>query len=204
VWRPRAKRRGPRRGEAGETREQILRAARKQFADRGFLGTSLRGVAREAGVDPTLVHYFFASKEALFAAAVEVSAPPQPGKAAARGESAGRAFLRFHLERLFRDEREPILAMLRAAIADPATAPRLRELLTREVVEPVATQLGGRDARMRSELVGALMVGIFVIREVVGLAPLADASVPELLRAAGPVVDLLYEPPRRASRLSRK
>ena len=40
-----------------DTRGQILDAARKSFADKGFGGTTIRAVAGEAGVDPALVHH---------------------------------------------------------------------------------------------------------------------------------------------------
>lgn len=51
------RRRGPRAGE--DTRAAILAAARAEFARVGYDATSLRGVARLAGVDPALVHHYF-------------------------------------------------------------------------------------------------------------------------------------------------
>ena len=44
--------------------------ARALFAEKGYDGTSLRGVARAAGVDPALVHHYFDGKTAVFAAAM--------------------------------------------------------------------------------------------------------------------------------------
>ncbi len=45
---------------AGEDRRgDILVAARAEFGARGFDGTTMRGVARAAGVDPRLVHHYF-------------------------------------------------------------------------------------------------------------------------------------------------
>ncbi|HVD22499.1 MAG TPA: TetR family transcriptional regulator, partial [Lapillicoccus sp.] len=62
-------RRGPR--PAGEdTRARITEAARSEFADKGYEGTSMRSVARVAGVDPALVHHYFDGKADLFAQAV--------------------------------------------------------------------------------------------------------------------------------------
>lgn len=48
------------------TRGLILAAARRQFSEKGYALTSMRAIAREAGVDPALVHHYFTSKEALF------------------------------------------------------------------------------------------------------------------------------------------
>ena len=50
----------------GDTRESILDAAEDLFSKHGFYGVTIREVAREAGVDTALVHYYFGSKRALF------------------------------------------------------------------------------------------------------------------------------------------
>jgi AcrR family transcriptional regulator len=51
-----------RRPGPNRTREAILDAARRAFAERGYDAVSLRAVARDAAVDPALVHRFHASK----------------------------------------------------------------------------------------------------------------------------------------------
>ena len=51
---------------AGETREAILDAAEGLFSKHGFYGVTIREVAREAGVDTALVHYYFGAKRGLF------------------------------------------------------------------------------------------------------------------------------------------
>jgi AcrR family transcriptional regulator len=49
-----------------ETREQVLAAAARVFAKRGFHGTSLEAIADEAGFSRGAVYYNFADKEELF------------------------------------------------------------------------------------------------------------------------------------------
>ncbi len=49
-----------------DTRELILDAAEDLFSKHGFYGVTIREVAREAGVDTALVHYYFGAKRALF------------------------------------------------------------------------------------------------------------------------------------------
>ncbi len=49
-----------------ETREAILDAAEDLFSKHGFYGVTIREVAREAGVDTALVHYYFGAKRDLF------------------------------------------------------------------------------------------------------------------------------------------
>ena len=50
----------------GDTRDSILDAAEDLFSKHGFYGVTIREVAREAGVDTALVHYYFGAKRALF------------------------------------------------------------------------------------------------------------------------------------------
>ena len=52
----------------GDTRESILDAAEDLFSKHGFYGVTIREVAREAGVDTALVHYYFGAKRGLFVA----------------------------------------------------------------------------------------------------------------------------------------
>src|SRR5436309_1453926 len=47
------------------SREDILRAARKLFAERGYQGATVRAIAAEAGVDAALVVHFFGTKATL-------------------------------------------------------------------------------------------------------------------------------------------
>src|SRR3954447_13849184 len=56
---------------SADTRSRILEFAEKQFATRGFHGTSLREVAQLAEVRQSLVQYHFKSKSDLFRAVFE-------------------------------------------------------------------------------------------------------------------------------------
>jgi AcrR family transcriptional regulator len=47
------------------TREQLLEAALRLFAERGFKGATVREIAREAGVSQGLIRFHFGSKEGL-------------------------------------------------------------------------------------------------------------------------------------------
>jgi TetR/AcrR family transcriptional regulator len=52
-------------------RERILEAAREVFSRHSYKEASTRMVAREAGVEHPLIHYYFGSKEKLFHAMAE-------------------------------------------------------------------------------------------------------------------------------------
>ncbi|SDR92356.1 DNA-binding transcriptional regulator, AcrR family [Microterricola viridarii] len=91
-----------------ETRERILAVAAEEFADRGYAGTSIGGIAERAGVGKGLVQYHFKAKvdiavtlvqstfaQAPFANVVTVDPPP-------RGVAAIVASIRA-VSRAFRD-----------------------------------------------------------------------------------------------------
>ncbi|WP_332659833.1 TetR/AcrR family transcriptional regulator [Brevundimonas sp.] len=66
---PAAKRGRPPKAKAAgsaDTRDLILDASEDLFSKHGFYGVTIREVAREAGVDTALVHYYFGAKRGLF------------------------------------------------------------------------------------------------------------------------------------------
>jgi AcrR family transcriptional regulator len=54
--------------EFNEKQMQIMEAAEKLFADRGFAGTSVRDIAEAADVNLAMISYYFGSKEKLMEA----------------------------------------------------------------------------------------------------------------------------------------
>lgn len=61
-----ARGRRPRLSQSADTREAILDAAEQHFSEHGFYGVTVRQVAKGAGVDPALLHYYFETKRGLF------------------------------------------------------------------------------------------------------------------------------------------
>lgn len=64
----------PRPRDSAATRAALLDAARALFAERGYDGTTVRGVAERAGVNQALLFRYFGNKESLFAEAVSEQA----------------------------------------------------------------------------------------------------------------------------------
>ena len=62
------------------TLEKIQEAVRAEFLDKGFQGTSLRQIVKNAGVTAGAFYGYFSSKEALFNALVEPHAAALMGK----------------------------------------------------------------------------------------------------------------------------
>jgi AcrR family transcriptional regulator len=192
------KRRGRRPGPSG-TREGIAQAARRQFAALGYDRTTIRSIAAEAGVDPALVVHYFGSKQRLFLTAIEL--PFEVTDLVAQLESGprdkvGERVAQFALEVLGDPgARARWTGMIRAAASDPDAAGILREVLNRQIFEPLAEALGSEDAQLRANLASSQMVGLVMARYVIGIEPLASADAETVAAAIAPTLQrYLVEP----------
>ncbi|MDJ0384901.1 TetR family transcriptional regulator [Streptomyces sp. G-G2] len=185
----------PRQDEAEEgpgTQERIRLAARSEFAERGYDKTSVRGVAKAAGVDPALVHHYFGTKDDLFAAAIEMSMEPAlvvPLIVGDGPDGIGERLARYFLG-IWENpvSRTPLLAVIRSALTHEAAARVLRRLILRRVLERVAADLDVPDPTFRAELAASHMVGIALLRYVVRVEPLASADPEDIVRLVAPTL----------------
>ena len=173
-----------------DTRGQVLEAARAAFAARGYVGTSVRAVAREAGVDPSLVHHYFGSKDDLFLAALEIPVDPRtviPTVFAEGTDGAGERLLRVFLS-VWDDEatRLPLLALVRTSLGEAGPVSLLREGMFRMVFGPVSAALPAEQAERRAELVATQLIGLVVGRYLLQLEPLASMPTEELVGWVAP------------------
>ncbi|MFJ9799361.1 TetR family transcriptional regulator [Streptomyces sp. NPDC101145] len=193
---------GPRRGRgrppASEradgpgARERILEAARSEFAERGYDKTSVRGIAKAAGVDAALVHHYFGTKDEVFAAAVEVSFEPAlivPAVIGPGPRGVGERLARYFLA-VWEDPatRAPLLAVIRSALTHEAAAKVLRGFVLRRLLERVARELDVPDPRFRAELAASHMIGIAILRYVIQVEPLASAEPDAIVEMVAPTL----------------
>jgi AcrR family transcriptional regulator len=191
---------GRRSGDSG-TSEAILEAARAQFAERGYQGATIRGIAALAGVDPALVHHFYGSKEALFAAAMRLPVVPSEAITAAagagpRGPGFGEYLVATALTLWESDGmKDTFLGLLRTAVTSERAAVMLREFVADSILVAIAKvagldRLGSRaEADYRVTMVATQMIGLAMTRLVLGLPEAANASVAELAATIGPTVE---------------
>jgi AcrR family transcriptional regulator len=190
---------GRRAGDSG-TREAILESARRQFAEHGYGGATIRAIASGAGVDPALVHHYYGTKERLFAAAMEL--PVVPGEVISEilaklgrepGQSVGEQMVRSALALWERpDVQGAFRAQLRSALTSEQAAVNLREFITEAILRPVASAASGTDPQrtpFRASLVGSQMLGLALTRYMLRVGPIAAASPEELAAAIGPTID---------------
>jgi AcrR family transcriptional regulator len=179
---------------AGEdTRARITEAARSEFADKGYEGTSMRSVARVAGVDPALVHHYFDGKADLFAQAVVITRVNPAmlveqvldGPLDALGERLVRMFLAVWDDP---DNQERLVALVRAVHTNDDVGAVFRQFLLREVVGRVTRRTRVSEPELRGALAAAQLVGLATTRYVVRMPPMVDASPDELARWLGPTL----------------
>jgi AcrR family transcriptional regulator len=58
-----------------DRREQIIEAALRVFAQKGFVRATNKDIAQEAGITPGLIYHYFASKDDLLSAAIAEHSP---------------------------------------------------------------------------------------------------------------------------------
>ncbi|WP_067181133.1 TetR/AcrR family transcriptional regulator [Microtetraspora niveoalba] len=184
------RRRPGRRPGAADTRGEVLAAARRIFAEKGYDKATVRGIAAEAGVDPALVHHYFSSKEGVFVAAMQfpmVPADVLPGILAGPRDQIGERLVRFLLTMTSAPEaREPIMALLRTAMVNEQAVGMLREFITDAILTRVAQALSIPPIRM--EVAFAQMFGVLMMRYIVELEPLASAGTEELVEILAPTL----------------
>ena len=182
-----------RRPGTSDTRDQILAVARRRFATRGYDAISLRSIAVEAEVDPALVIHYFGSKEGLFVAASGLpdSLPELFAQLALLPrEEFVRALVLGYLQLVDSDaSRNPVIALVRSAVSNERAAAMLREFLTAELLPVIARFTRQPDARLRSALIIAHLMGIAMLRHVLRVEPIAKATPDEIARVAVPVIE---------------
>ncbi|MFI7006167.1 TetR family transcriptional regulator [Streptomyces sp. NPDC050145] len=190
------RRRGrPARSEGGGARERILDAAREEFAERGYEKASVRGIAKVAGVDAALVHHYFGTKEAVFAAAVEVAFAPALGVPGVVEEGpldgVGERLTRFVFG-VWENPvtRAPLLAIVRSAVNNETAAGVFRRLIVEQLLGRIAGRLdvAEGEAELRVSLAAAQLVGTAMLRYVIKVEPLASADLEDVVARIAPVV----------------
>ena len=183
--------RGPRE-DPGVLAQRITQCARESFATSGWGGTTIRGIARAADVDPALVHYYFPSKEALLDAAMVPPASWLGSVSEAitapldiRGEAIVRSMLRAWTD----PEVAPVLrAIILTAAHVPAARDRLRFIVTTALVGATAEQLDGEARLVRAALVASQVIGLAVMRHVWEVEPLRSMDEEQLVALVAPTV----------------
>jgi AcrR family transcriptional regulator len=197
---------GRRPGNA-DTRGEIIEAAKRVFAVQGYDGTSLRAVAREAGVDPALVHHYFDGKASLFVAAMALPFDPrQIREHAASGVYSGARTIEGFLTMWDGAEGtgSSFASCVAAMAASASVADAMREFVNDRVwsVLPAAEGESAATAKRRTAMVSSQLMGLAFTRYILRVPPMSTASPKQIARWVGPTLDRYVKEPLTDGRSS--
>lgn len=179
-----------RRRDSARTRAAILHAARHHFATRGFDQTTIRAVAADAAIDPSMVMRYFGSKEGLFRAAARFDVPLLDSDTVPL-EELGEALMRA----LLRREQTDTFIALRAAMTNRSAAGRLHDIFLNQIAAVLSPTMGRMVAAERASLVASQLIGLAISRHILGFPALSDMNDETLIQRVAPTLQrYLTEP----------
>ena len=139
-----------------DRREDILQASLHLFADKGFHGTSMRDIARQANITEGLIYHYFASKRDLFRAIIdEYSFLPLLRTLPDLAEQLDLRGLLIVLARGFFDVLRQNAQLTRVLLQEIQVFPEEKEAFFADAVRQSIAELGGiLDGRMSARARG--------------------------------------------------
>ncbi|NBH06857.1 TetR family transcriptional regulator [Amycolatopsis sp. SID8362] len=168
------------------TRATILAAARERFAADGYEKATIRAIARDAKIDPSMVMRYYGSKADLFTAAVSID-PGLPGLPLEPREAIGRTLVSRFLT--LWEENEEFTALMRVGATYPAAADRMQSVLRDQLI-PLARLVGPEpeQAPARAALCASTVLGLALTRYVLRFPASMALSREEIVDWLGPTL----------------
>lgn len=183
--------------QSRRTREAILEAARQRFAAEGFERTTIRAVADDAHIDPSMVMRYYGSKEGLFAAAVDFDLA-LPDLSQVPTHQLGAAAVNHFLTRWEGEQAgDPLPVLLATAATSEAAAHQMQRIFQAQLEPVVAAATPGdpSTSATRAGLIATQLLGLALCRYVLRLSPVVDLNREALLHWLAPVIQrYLTEP----------
>ncbi|OBA92926.1 TetR family transcriptional regulator [Mycobacteriaceae bacterium 1482268.1] len=174
------------------SRDAVLRAAKQRFASEGYEKTTLRAIADDARVDPSMVLYLFGSKAELFRESLRLIIDPDALVAAlAEGDDdIGTRMVRTYIG-IWEDAdtAASMVAMLQSATSNSDAHEAFRAFMQNYVLTAVSGALGGGEqARLRAMLAATNLVGTAMLRYVIRIPPLSTLATDDVVALIAPSV----------------
>lgn len=154
--------------DAVATRAAILAAAHQRFLRESYDNVGLRDIAGDAGVDVALISRYFGGKEGLFREVVSDDSRPD----LFREPQSVDELPTFLAQLVSEDEDEErhermemFVIMLRSA-SSPKAAAIIRELVDRDVIEPLTRLIGPGEGELRANMLLSILMGVGVLQSI--------------------------------------
>jgi AcrR family transcriptional regulator len=168
------------------TRAAILDAARERFAADGYAKATIRAIAAQARIHPSMVIRYYGSKENLLAAAADFGlelpdVSPVPPTAWSEG------LIRHLLEMC--EKNDTMIALLRLAATQETAAERARWIIAHQIEPLIATIEPDPDLVVRrAALLASQMMGLALTRYILKLPAMVAMTHDELVAWLSPAV----------------
>ncbi len=179
------------RRSAEQTKAVILAAARERFAKSGFERATIRAIAADANIDPSMVMRYFGSKDQLFAAAADFDLE-LPDLSAVDRDQLGVALVDHFISRWERDE--VLIVLLRASATNAEAAQRMRTMFATQLL-PAVAKINPDAPERRAALIATQTLGLALCRYVLRLPPIVAMPHDEAVAWLGPSVQRYLEAP---------
>lgn len=172
------------RRSSAETKAVILAAARERFAQSGFERATIRAIAADANIDPSMVMRYFGNKDQLFAAAADfdLDFPDMEGVAA---DEMGARMVAHFMNRWERDE--ALIVLLRSSTTNADAAARMQAIFAAQLL-PAIAKVNAVDPARSAGLIASQMLGLALCRYVLRLPPVVAMPRDEVVAWLGPTV----------------
>ncbi|OON82965.1 TetR family transcriptional regulator [Streptomyces tsukubensis] len=173
-------------------RGAILLAARRAFIRRPYAEVTMRGIAADAGVSPSLIVKHFGTKEELFNTVADFTLAADVLFAAPL-EQLGRHLVLTVVRIRREDQGDPLLRVV-FALGNQDERSLMRERFREQVTMRLTRMLKGRERELRAELVAGQLLGFGAALSIhrggaagrAGAGHLADLYAPGLQRLITP------------------
>ncbi|MCX4847766.1 TetR/AcrR family transcriptional regulator [Streptomyces sp. NBC_00893] len=179
--------------DPGSGKYAILRAARRAFTQRPYAEVTIRGIAADAGVSPSLVVKHFGRKEELFNTVADF------GPAATELLDAPLGVLGRHMVVTLVNHRrelqsDPLLRVV-FSLGNQDERSLLRDRFHEQVTDALTARLPGRERALRAELIAGHLLGLGVTLSLHREGAGADATTEHIADLYAPAVQSLIDSP---------
>jgi AcrR family transcriptional regulator len=177
------------RRSSAETKAVILAAAKQRFAESGYERATIRAIAADANIDPSMVMRYFGNKDQLFASAADFDLQ-LPDLSDVDRDQLGARLVAHFLDRWERDE--ALVVLLRSSTTNDEAAQRMRKIFSSQL-RPMIAEINPTDAPRRAGLVSTQILGLALCRYVLRLPPVVAMSHNEVVAWLGPTIQRYLE-----------
>ncbi len=170
--------------KADQTKAAILAAASSRFAESGYEAATIRAIAADANIDPSMVMRYFGTKDQLFAAAAEFDLR-LPDLSDVGPDGLGPALVSHFLARW--EDDDALVVLLRSATTNADAAQRMTDIFAGQLL-PAISKFVPDDVPRRAGLIATQVLGMALCRFVLRLPPVVDLSRDELIEWLGPTL----------------